>query len=251
MNSEFYFDPSWRVIVCRKCKTCVKPESASINRHLRRKQHGLKGGVIKQQVSLLIGLNTRSEAELKNVHPEPTSQPVQAIPHLQILDGFRCRHCPDKLTTNVTDRHACRHGLRPQDPARSTSWEECKLQTLFAEKSLVRYFRVREASRDGVAVHLNAAAEAEVEAVAAEDTNVEAVTAAITSLDLHISSQEVEDSNPPPEGGHNAFNDIIASGDEDANYEDDISGINYGDDHEGYNSNNDDNQNDLESDKDG
>jgi hypothetical protein len=77
--------------------------------------------------------------------------------------------------------------------------------------------------------------------VAVKDINVKAVTAVITSLDLYISSQEVKDNNPPPEGGHNAFNDIIANGDEDANYEDNISSINYRDDHEGYNSNNNDN----------
>ena len=52
----------------------------------------------------------------------------------------------------------------------------------------MRYFRVRAASHDTVAIYLNTAVEAEVEAVAAENTNVEAVTAVITSLDLYILS---------------------------------------------------------------
>jgi Orsellinic acid/F9775 biosynthesis cluster protein D len=180
MNSDFHFEPSWGVIVCHVCGTCLKSTISSIDQHLRKSKHGLKGDCLQQLKRHLCTFRVRTEIELFNTHPEPARQPVEAISQLRVHSGFRCLQCPDHLTTDSADirRHVSKHGGKPQD--QKPLWEKCLLQTLFAEKELLRYFRVYTVNITTEDITIPGEVELEV-----------AITA-IDHLTLHTSTQAGE-----------------------------------------------------------
>lgn len=154
------FEPRFGLLICKAHGTGVHPEPSAIERHLRGKLHHCKRKKLKQAVATLSELPLKSRAALLNAHPATKAQPIRAIPHLNIYNGWSCRLCHgEHLTTSreVRDRHVSRaHCVRPsshQDAA--PLWDICTMQTFFSMTGDVRYFRVVSAQDHATPDSLN------------------------------------------------------------------------------------------------
>lgn len=142
---EIYFEPKYRILICKIHGSGVHPAREAIKRHLRGDGHYCKGLRLRQAVSALTTLPLRSLQEVLNDQPALETQPLTPpILHLKVLHGWNCVPCRGRTLTislEVIQRHsALVHGRRRGDPP---MWTRCQLQTFFSETKDRRYFRVR------------------------------------------------------------------------------------------------------------
>lgn len=142
-----YFVESLGLLVCKVHGTGIHPDVEAIRRHLRGKDHFCEGKTLKEAVNTLGKLSLSSRAELLDKHPVVATQPIPAIPHLTVHDGWCCSFFQgSELTTSgsISDRHArTGHKLKPSGHSvESPYWRACKLQTLFSMTGDVRCFQV-------------------------------------------------------------------------------------------------------------
>ena len=103
LEDLFYYDPSWRIIVCKKCG--IVPQ-INIARHIRRHHNttrAFKVAAIKLFERSLDHLPLIRDADeiCKNVRPLPIAQPIQFLDIFH--DGICCLLCQDNR-----DRYVCR-----------------------------------------------------------------------------------------------------------------------------------------------
>jgi hypothetical protein len=142
------FNADLGVLICQVHGAAVRPGATSISRHLRSPGHELSGKTKTDAVAILAGLPLRSVQEVKRSCPPAHLQPVSLVPHVKVLDGWRCIRCRgNTLTTNhetirrhVSDKHGRIAANRSVD---RPLWERCSLQTLFSSTNDTHYFRVR------------------------------------------------------------------------------------------------------------
>ncbi|KAK4551266.1 hypothetical protein LTR86_011263 [Recurvomyces mirabilis] len=154
------FAEQQRVLICKIHGSGVRPEVEAIKRHLRGEGHYCKGRALKEAIVTLTQLPLKTCQELLDAHPPPAAQPLPAIPHLRVQDGWSCVLCDGSaLTTShfVRDRHAAKaHNLKPRAHCEDRPfWRACHLQSLFSMTGDVRYFQVtpRLSSREYEALH--------------------------------------------------------------------------------------------------
>lgn len=150
-----HYDASHRVVVCRRCQSCLVPGGGSVERHLRGAPHRLLGEELKALVAYATALKLRDVSALKREKPR---EPVAPLEHLQIRPGFRCLLCgPDDAfhTTHLPrmrDHVPSRHGRSVRENKSSPMWRSCLLQTYFTARALVDYFPVsagQQVAREG------------------------------------------------------------------------------------------------------
>lgn len=136
----------WRVILCKLCGYCLRPEKEALKRHLRQHPHDMRGEGLRNLVEMLLSHGPRPMDE------ELERWPVDTVPGLSVYDGFRCLRCGPStafLTRNAGKirRHVSKEHqevpLSHERKQQSIPWEPCKLQTFFAETKFIRYFVVK------------------------------------------------------------------------------------------------------------
>lgn len=150
----YYADPPG-LLVCKIHSTGIHPDEEAIKRHLRGKGHFCKGRALREAVATLSQLYLRSRQELLDQHPPILAQPIRAIPHLKIQNGWCCSFCDGReLTTSrvLRDRHAARvHEVKASaHSSERPFWRACELQTFFSMTADVRYFRVLTSTTEGL-----------------------------------------------------------------------------------------------------
>ena len=144
MSARLVYLPEWRVLVCEECGFGLRPGRGVWVRHLRQAPHCLKGPELRAQVELF------ERYDLCAPEQELAQLPAHAIPGLRLLDGFQCLTCAAGLTQSLQaiERHVSKaHQLKPAWHKKNPLWRSCKLQTVFAENRLVRYFVVEDEGR--------------------------------------------------------------------------------------------------------
>ena len=144
MSARFVDLPEWRVLVCEECGFGLHPGRGVWVRHLRQAPHCLKGPELRAQVELF------ESYDLCAPEQELAQLLAHAIPGLRLLDGFQCLTCAADLTQSLQaiERQVSKaHQLKPAWHKKNPLWRSCKLQTLFAENRLVRYFVVEDEGR--------------------------------------------------------------------------------------------------------
>lgn len=148
MEPLFYYDQRSKAVLCRQCQTGIVVRNKIVSlTYFRKPPHHLKGArlkLLKEQLATLDLIDTG-----ENDHPSPQEQPILAIPHLRIHIALECKDCRGWFSINKKNARAHRsrkHGTRAG--RKYEGLEQCQVQTLFAEKESIRYFKVapREAS---------------------------------------------------------------------------------------------------------
>ena len=143
-NVDICFEPTFKLLICKRHGGGVHPTKAAVRRHLRGEGHRCGGETLRQAVSALSKLPLCSLEAVLDATPAVDTQPVAPpIRHLRVWHGWSCTVCEGRfLSTSLEllQRHAAsQHGRRRgQQPL----WESCKLQTFFSETKDRRYFRV-------------------------------------------------------------------------------------------------------------
>ena len=169
--TNFTFNSTHRVVVCRQCETCVVPGRTSVERHLRRHPHSLLSDVLKSTTEYLLGLDLKPLAEL---HAHKPARQCAAIKHLKLFEGYACllcvggdgggaahdggvlpppppaapaaKMCAPFCTIHHLSmmRHVSSvHGTKPKTHKSGRPlWKECQLQTYFCAKGRINYFVV-------------------------------------------------------------------------------------------------------------
>jgi len=87
---EICFDSNLQLFVCRVYGSGVHPNAAAIKRHLRRKGHFCKGGVLKEAAKTSVNLPLKSRDALRDAHLPAEEQTILPIQHLTIHVGWNC-----------------------------------------------------------------------------------------------------------------------------------------------------------------
>jgi hypothetical protein len=141
---EIFFEPTFKLLICKRHGSGVHPTKEAVKRHLRGEGHRCGGERLQQAVLALSKLPLPSLKAVLDATPAVDKQPVvPPIRHLRVWPGWSCTPCEGRfLSTSLElmQRHAAsQHGRRRgQQPL----WEACKLQTCFSETKDRRYFRV-------------------------------------------------------------------------------------------------------------
>jgi hypothetical protein len=146
MLTDFYYDETHRVVVCKPCKTCVVPGRRNQERHLRAQPHRLLGAALKAAVEYLNGLDLKTTEQLKLGWDRAKGVVRAPISHLQVHDGFQCLLGDVFLTTYLPrmQDHMITHGKKPKQHKQTPLWAPCRLQTYFGSKDRIDYFVVTE-----------------------------------------------------------------------------------------------------------
>lgn len=148
----FAFNEEHRVIVCRRCGTCLAPAGiARWKAHLYREPHQLKGAILEMTIKLLSPYASRIRPleALRQERPSRRS-PSRHIDGLDVYQGYICT-CNEASCDFVTRRlvamhkHMPTHGMQASqhDAHIRPLWRACKLQTYFTAKGLIDYFVVK------------------------------------------------------------------------------------------------------------
>ena len=169
--TNFTFNSTHRVVVCRQCKTCMVPGRMSVERHLRRHPHSLLSDVLKSTTEYLLSLDLKPLAEL---HAHKPAGQCAAIKHLKLFKGYACLLCVEgdgggaahdggvlsppppaapaaKMCAPFCTIHhlsmmrhvSSMHGTKPKTHKSGRPlWKECQLQTYFCAKGRINYFVV-------------------------------------------------------------------------------------------------------------
>lgn len=137
----FHFDATLKCLICKIHGYAVHPTTNSITRHLRSKDHWVKGARLKYILERCMELP---------LSPDPNRLWIQSNPphiprYLRILDGYVCELCLEPfLTTSLElmQRHVAR---QHRQNVAQRPWQVCKLQTLFEETKNRHYRRLHEA----------------------------------------------------------------------------------------------------------
>ena len=110
------FEPRFGLLVCRVHGCGVHPDVGVIKRHLRGKRYFYKGIKLREAVAVLLALPLKSRRALEDRQSPIATQPIPAIPHLNISSRWNYPFCDGRtLTTSeeLRDRHASKaHHLR-------------------------------------------------------------------------------------------------------------------------------------------
>jgi hypothetical protein len=142
---DFVYNPDHRVIVCRRCKTCLIPKVTSWKSHLRAEPHRMRGQELRTVVELFSSYQLRSVDELRQQKPDRT-RPCWRIEGLACFGGQHCTHGDCGFSTRRLEKmfdHMPVHGRKAsQNSADAPLWRTCMLQTYFTAKGLIDYFVV-------------------------------------------------------------------------------------------------------------
>jgi hypothetical protein len=135
---DFYHDSALGVAICIPCQAGMVPDGKEpFKNHLRAQPHHLIKGAFKATRDYLISLRLKSPSEVS--YPSPAEQPIEAVPHLKVHQGFYCLHCDDwrsinesKTRDHVTKTHRIRTGRQRR------GYAHCLLQTIFNAPGLIR-----------------------------------------------------------------------------------------------------------------
>jgi hypothetical protein len=150
MAPSVHFEPSVGVIICHQYESgLVVNTPNSLYNHFCAALHHLRGPALSIARDLVMQWPAKRTSEV--VHPGAKGVPVRAIPHLRVWSGWYCRHCTGDLSTNLA---AAKRHLREQHNVRrgkeGRDLESCRLQTIFRDKKLVRWFRVLEPEKHNI-----------------------------------------------------------------------------------------------------
>lgn len=141
MDECFKYLPHWRVLLCSGCGYCLLPRVRTWERHLRNPHQ-----IYKKQLTSLVRIFQTYDL-VAPTHVDTPTTTVPSIDGLRKHKGHRCLRCPDGLTTNaeVIRRHISKaHSHEVAEHGSIALWEECTLQTFFAQKGYLKYFVVEE-----------------------------------------------------------------------------------------------------------
>jgi Lhr-like helicase len=132
------------VAICRRCQTCLSPQTASHEQHFRRRPHQLSGTALKAVVLLLSRYSLSSVQELKQHKPRRDDQCLR-IPDLASYSGYGCLETGCNFYTRRRSKindHMRIHNKKASEHKNNPLWEECELQTYFTAKGRIDYFPV-------------------------------------------------------------------------------------------------------------
>lgn len=145
---DFVYNAEHRVVVCKKCGTCLAPSGTKAwEDHFRRKPHWLKGDELRTTVELLSTYTLRGKEELQRWRPSRRT-PCERIEALAHYAGYICLCDPavcDFATTRLEAMHGhmARHAVKPSHHSQSRPlWASCVLQSYFTAKGRIDYFTV-------------------------------------------------------------------------------------------------------------
>jgi hypothetical protein len=143
--SEYCYNQAHKVVVCRRCHSCIVPGQSQLARHLRAEPHRLSGGVLQATAALLASYDLRSVAQLRE-HKPAWDERCVPIEHLVTYDGFRCLEANCGYTTRnrhkIQKHGAAVHQKRAIKHRTTQLWEPCRLQSYFRALNLIDYFVV-------------------------------------------------------------------------------------------------------------
>jgi hypothetical protein len=150
-GSTFTYLEEWEVLLCRDCGFCIFPGRSSQARHLRNPPHQLRGAELTTLLDLFTSYKLRvplTTAEREGVLLREglgSLAPSKAVEGLRSRPGFACLLCLTFLSCDLKNvsRHVSKqHSQRPAEQVEGTAYTQCTLQTFFAEKKYIKYFRV-------------------------------------------------------------------------------------------------------------
>lgn len=144
MSQTVHFEKSLGAVVCRPCASGVVVDTPnSINNHFRASPHYFKGPTLRFIHDQVVEWPTKSSSDV--IFPGRDKSPIPAVPYLKIHSGWFCKHCLQWLSTNLeaSKRHLREeHNLHRGKEDRDLG--PCRLQTVYRDRKLVRWFRVTE-----------------------------------------------------------------------------------------------------------
>ena len=144
LSLVLYFVQRYGVVVCTQRHTCIAPDGKhNARNHFCYPPHCLKGLEFTSVEKQLKDLPLKRMSEIP--YPKVEDQPVPAVPHLAILNGWICTKCSEWVSTSLSHSRAhvsSQHGIRAGKY--NQGLESCRVQTFFRERQKIRYFRVAE-----------------------------------------------------------------------------------------------------------
>ena len=143
MSDVCFYEPRFKVALCRKCQTgvVVRNKKAKVD-HFRGRPHFLKGPALQRVQQYLDSLELANIDEVQ--YPSDHEQPVPPVPCLPIHNAFECEHCSHAPSVNAKNSRAHvsqRHNIVSGRSNRGL--RNCRVQTLFRETHHLRYFKVK------------------------------------------------------------------------------------------------------------
>jgi hypothetical protein len=126
MLTDFYYDRTHQVIVCKPCKTCIVPGRPNQERYLRAQPHHLLGAELKAAIKYLNGLNLKTAEQLGLNKPTGVVAPIL---YLKVHNDFRCLLEDIFLIIYLLrmQDYIITYGKKPKQYKHTLLWEPCRL----------------------------------------------------------------------------------------------------------------------------